>query len=728
MPYGLSVDVGTSFTAAAIARFGGGQSPAPQVLPLGTHANAVPSVIFLGEDGQTVVGEAAERRGLAHPERLVREFKRRMGDDVPIIIGDISVLPEDLFAAIVRWVVDRAEEREGEPPLAVTLTHPAEWGGHKTGLLSSALAGVGLADVALLTEPLAAALHYASQERVEPGSTLAVYDFGGGTFDATVLRKTDADTFTVLGTPAGIERLGGADFDQDVFGHVVAGASEAFAGLDSADPDALSAVARLRRECAEAKEALSTDPEASIAVLLPGAHAQVRLVRSEFEAMIEGRVHETIDLLDRAVTSAGVTAEDLDAVLLIGGSSRIPLVAQLISERLGRPVAIDADPKASIALGAAFATAALQEDGTASAGPASGSDGNAVAVASHAPAANSLTPRHGPHHVTAGRRIRTRAFAVTAAVALLGVATATAANSPTSFTALSDILTGPEQAAEAAVVPSTGAEVGQQAPRGGDGGGGAAADDGAAGGGAAGFGQETESVPRASWFDTVVQPGNAAKGSNAAGGTGGTGKVAAQPPGQSGLDGPKRDIVVADSGRKDSSQFPGAGKSAKPNPDPQAPAVVRTQPADSSEQSPQPKPPGISPSRSDSAVGPSAPEPDPAGTPSVAATAPAETPSPTATAPAAGVLPPGTATTGTPSPMATDPAATPSPSVIPPTETPSASPKATAPADSFPSAIPSGDLPPSEPVISGTSDPEPDPSPTGELPEVEDELPEVEDE
>jgi actin-like ATPase involved in cell morphogenesis len=323
-------------------------------------------VIFLGDDGQVLVGESAERRGRDQPDRLIREFKRRIGDTVPIVAGDVHVAPEDLFATMARWVLDRVEEREGAPPDAVTVTHPASWREHKVGLVRNALAGVGLADVTLMSEPEAAALHYASQARVDTGATIAVYDLGAGTFDVAILRKTGPQTFQPVGRPEGIERLGGADFDDAVFEHVFIHASDVLAGLEPTDQGVLIALSRLRRECTEAKEALSFDSEASIPVLLPGAQSQIRIVRSEFESMIEDPVRQTVASLRHALTTAGIEPGDLAAVLLIGGSSRVPLVAQLLSEELKRPLAIDADPKASISLGAAFAAAsALQPAGRA---------------------------------------------------------------------------------------------------------------------------------------------------------------------------------------------------------------------------------------------------------------------------------------------------------------------------------------------------------------------------
>ena len=355
MSYVLAIDVGTSFTAAAIARTDRVAPPVPESLPLGLRGMSVPSVVYYPEEGPILVGEAAERRGLDSPERVVREFKRRIGDEVPIAVGTLSLPAAEVFATMAGWVVDRAAEREGEPPSQVILSHPAAWGGHRTAVIREALAARGLPDVSLISEPEAAALHYASQVRVEDGSTIAVYDLGGGTFDTAILRKADSGRFEFLGRPEGIEGLGGADFDAAVLRHVEAHTGAAFAALNPADAAALAALARLRRECVEAKEALSADSEASISVFLPGLHQQVRLVRSELEAMIEEPLRETVDALERSLDELGLEAADLTAVLLIGGSSRIPLVAQLISEQLDRPIAVDADPKSSICLGAAVA-------------------------------------------------------------------------------------------------------------------------------------------------------------------------------------------------------------------------------------------------------------------------------------------------------------------------------------------------------------------------------------
>ncbi|GAA1220051.1 Hsp70 family protein [Pseudonocardia alaniniphila] len=360
MSYQLGIDLGTTYTAAAVCRSQDRGWAEPEVATLGTRSAIVPSVMFVAPEGSVVVGEAAERRALTDPGGVVREFKRRIGDPTPIVVAGQAWAPEELSARLVRWVVDRVAEREGGPADGIAVTHPASWGAHKLDLLSAALAVEGVT-ATFLAEPQAAALHYAAAERVPAGAAIAVYDLGGGTFDAAVVRKGDpaiAPTtagFGLLGRPEGLERLGGVDFDDAVFEHVYSGLPEAFVDLDETDPAVLAAVARVRRECTEAKEALSSDTDVSIPVLMPAGRGSVRLHRSEFEAMIRPQVEETVSALRAAVTSAGLSPEELTAVLLVGGSSRVPLVAQLVSEQLGRPVAVDADPKNAIAKGAALA-------------------------------------------------------------------------------------------------------------------------------------------------------------------------------------------------------------------------------------------------------------------------------------------------------------------------------------------------------------------------------------
>ncbi|MDD7968654.1 Hsp70 family protein [Actinomycetospora lemnae] len=347
MGYGLGVDLGTTFTAAAVDRDG-----RVEMATLGDRAAAVPSVILIREDGAVLTGDAAERRAATEPDRVAREVKRRFGDPMPLILGGSPYAAGDLMAHQLRDVVRAVSEREGGMPDVVTLTHPANWGPYKRELFDQIPRQAGLRNVQMITEPEAAAAHYATNQRLEDGATVAVYDLGGGTFDATVLR-TAGKGFELLGTPEGIEGLGGIDFDEAVFAHVDRVLGGPVSALDPSDPHATSAVIRLRQDCVLAKEALSADTETTIPVMLPSLQTEVRLTRGEFEDMIRPSITATIASLRRALESANVRPEQLTTVLLVGGSSRIPLVAQMVSAELGRPTAVDAHPKHAIVLGAA---------------------------------------------------------------------------------------------------------------------------------------------------------------------------------------------------------------------------------------------------------------------------------------------------------------------------------------------------------------------------------------
>lgn len=347
--YALGVDIGTTFTAAAIARAGH-----VEPLTLGAAATVIPTVVAMRPDGEVLVGEAADRRGAVEPERVAREFKRRLGDTTPVVIGGTPYGVEALMAQVLRWVVAVATDREGQPPDSIVLTHPASYGPYKRDLLAQAATLAEVGDVTFMIEPEAAAIDYAERNRLDPGDVVAVYDFGGGTFDAAVLRKTIRG-FELLGQAEGIERLGGIDFDHAVFSHV----GRALGGLnDEVPPDEMrsrGALVRLRADSRAAKETLSADTEATVPVILPNVQTDVRITRAEFEAMIRPRVAETIAALERAVRSASLAMSDVTRVLLVGGSSRIPLVAEMVRAATGRPVAVDADPKLTIALGGARA-------------------------------------------------------------------------------------------------------------------------------------------------------------------------------------------------------------------------------------------------------------------------------------------------------------------------------------------------------------------------------------
>ncbi|MFC7529173.1 Hsp70 family protein [Actinoplanes sp. GCM10030250] len=347
--YALGIDLGTTFTAVATWRDGHAE-----IVPLGSRSAAIPTVVLLRDDETFLTGEAANRRGLTEPHRVAREFKRRMGDTTPILLGGVPQSAEALASRMLRAVAEQVTSREGGPPTATCVSYPANWGPYKTDLMRQAVQMADLpGPVTYTTEPEAAAVSYAQQQRIETGAIVAVYDLGGGTFDAAVLRKT-ATGFDILGRPEGIERLGGIDFDAAVFNHVRAAAGGKLAELDEDDSAAIAAVARLREECVTAKEALSSDTDTSIPVLLPNLVTEVRLTRSELEAMVRPALYGSVEALTRAIRSADCTPDQLHSILLVGGSSRMPIVAQMVSSEFGRPVAVDAHPKHAVALGAAW--------------------------------------------------------------------------------------------------------------------------------------------------------------------------------------------------------------------------------------------------------------------------------------------------------------------------------------------------------------------------------------
>ena len=356
MSYHLGIDLGTTYTAAAV--HDGSPQRAPEVVTLGERGPTAPSVLCLQPDGSFVAGDAAERHAVTDPQRIARQFKRRLGDPTPLQVGGSGIAAEVLTARLLSWVVEGVvRSRGGRPPASIALTHPANWGPYKRDLLEKAAEVAGLPAVVLVTEPQAAAISYASQERVDDGAVVAVYDLGGGTFDAAVLRKEADGGFTILGTPEGIERLGGIDIDAALFARVTAAVGDAYEALDPDDPQALAAVSRLRIDCTQAKEGLSLDSEIRVPVLLPTVQTEVRVTRAELEEMIRPTLSETVTALERALRSASLTPDMVDHVLLVGGSSRIPLVSELVSSGLGRPVAVDAHPKHAVALGAAIVAA-----------------------------------------------------------------------------------------------------------------------------------------------------------------------------------------------------------------------------------------------------------------------------------------------------------------------------------------------------------------------------------
>lgn len=355
--YTLGVDLGTTYTAAAVC-----ENATTRVISLAHDRYAIPSVVAPPIDGSSLlIGASALTVAATEPGRVAREFKRRFGDSTPMVVGGEPWMPEQLTGLLLRVVVDKVRDEMGRDETELILTYPAIWREHRLDLLREMVESIGVPKTRFLSEPVAAAINYQDRqhtrnETVPVGSLVAVYDLGGGTFDAAVLELQDK-AYQIRGEPEGLGFLGGIDFDLAVLDIVKERAAETLASVDFADPQIELALARLRQECTLAKEVLSNEHSAIVPVVLPGNTDRVLIQRAEFEERIDDLVEQTVDALERSLNSAGLASgEDVDAVLLVGGSSRVPLVAARLTERLGVPVRVDTHPKQAVALGAARAT------------------------------------------------------------------------------------------------------------------------------------------------------------------------------------------------------------------------------------------------------------------------------------------------------------------------------------------------------------------------------------
>jgi pSer/pThr/pTyr-binding forkhead associated (FHA) protein/actin-like ATPase involved in cell morphogenesis len=346
--YSLGVDLGTTFVAAAMC-----DGSRLEMVTLGTRAVVMPAAVYVGAGGDLLCGEVALRQAAINPDAAALGFKRRLGDPVPVRLADLSRSPAQLMGVLLREVLRVVTETEGAPPESVMLTHPANWGPYRRGLFEEVAVEAGLdVDVPTVTEPVAAAAHYAASRALPEGEIVAVYDLGGGTFDVSVLRARP-DHVEILGVPEGIERLGGVDFDDALLAHVDHVSGQQLSSLDPRDSRAMVALARVRQDCVLAKEALSVDSEAVIPVFLPDQAFDVTVTREQFEDLIRAKIESTLGALERTLRSSQLTPADIDTVLLVGGSSRIPLVARMVTDAIGAPTSVDTHPKYAVALGAA---------------------------------------------------------------------------------------------------------------------------------------------------------------------------------------------------------------------------------------------------------------------------------------------------------------------------------------------------------------------------------------
>ncbi|MCI2421888.1 Hsp70 family protein [Saccharopolyspora sp. K220] len=347
----LSVDLGTSNTVAVLSAHG----RPPRVVEVDGSAT-MPSAVFAAEDGAIIVGRDAERRARLDPSRFEPNPKRRV-DESTLLLGDNVITVTDAMAAVLHRVAEEtARQLGGAQPDEVRLTHPAQWGTVRRNVLLSAarLAGFNC-NLVLVPEPVAAAAHFTSfpDRTLSTGQALAVYDLGAGTFDCAIVGATQ-NGFAVLAED-GLADLGGLDVDQALLEHVGRQVS-------NKDPQRWQRLLRpettgdrraqraLREDVRAAKEALSRHPQTEVP--MPEPFEDVLVTRAELEALVRPSMLRSVELLASVLRSNGMGPQHLAGIYLVGGSSRLPLVASLIGEQLRIvPTTLD-QPETAVALGA----------------------------------------------------------------------------------------------------------------------------------------------------------------------------------------------------------------------------------------------------------------------------------------------------------------------------------------------------------------------------------------
>ncbi|MFZ0876893.1 MAG: Hsp70 family protein [Pseudonocardiaceae bacterium] len=347
MSYNLGIDVGNTYVAVALAR-----STGVEMFHFSDHVVVTPATGHLWDAGILAAGEAASSPAGSSLDRFGGALIGRLGDPTPVVVGGESYTVTDLLGILIHDVVAQVTGAQGESPDHIVLTYPASWGAFRRALFEDAVRRAGLDRASTVTEPEAAATYYNASQQWNDGDTVAVYDLGGDTFNATVLLKQSGGVY-ILGEPERIEHLGGSEFDETILSNVNDTVDGALSELDTTRPQNIVALAGVRQECTRAKEALSADTETIFPVLLPDRRFDVRLTRSDFDDMVHGPIELTINALSRTLHSAEVEPSDLSAVLLLGGSARIPLVAQMVSAKLRCSVVLDPHPQHVVALGAA---------------------------------------------------------------------------------------------------------------------------------------------------------------------------------------------------------------------------------------------------------------------------------------------------------------------------------------------------------------------------------------
>jgi molecular chaperone DnaK len=357
MARAVGIDLGT--TNSVISVLEGGE---PNVIANAEGNRTTPSVVAFAKNGEVLVGEQAKRQAITNPDRTIRSVKRHMGEDWSIDIDGKTFTAQEISARILQKLKADAEAYLGEPVTKAVITVPAYYGDAQRQATKEAGQIAGLEVERIVNEPTAAALAYGLDKKGD--ETILVFDLGGGTFDVSVLEIGEG-VFEVKST-AGDTNLGGDDWDEKVIEWLVDG-FKAENGVDlSKDPMALT---RLKEAAEKAKIELSTvqETEINLPFITATADGPIHLLRSlkrsEFEQMTDDLLARTRAPFKRAIEDAGVDLSDLDHIILVGGSTRMPAVQALVSDLAGgKEPNKGVNPDEVVALGAAIQAGVLTGD------------------------------------------------------------------------------------------------------------------------------------------------------------------------------------------------------------------------------------------------------------------------------------------------------------------------------------------------------------------------------
>lgn len=349
----IGIDLGTTNSCVAVME--GGEVT---VIPNAEGNRTTPSVVAFTKDGERLVGEVAKRQAITNPDRTIMSIKRHMGTDYKVKIDDKEYTPQEISAMILQKLKADAEAYLGEKITKAVITVPAYFTDSQRQATKDAGRIAGLEVLRIINEPTAAALAYGLDK--EENQTILVYDLGGGTFDVSILELGDG-VFEVKAT-SGNNRLGGDDFDQRIMDWLISQFKREH-GIDlSKDRMALQ---RLKEAAEKAKKELSSATTTNINLPFITAtdqgplHLDVTLTRAKLEELIDDLVQMTLGPMRQALSDAGLEPKDINKVLLVGGSTRIPMVQELVRRVTGKEPHKGINPDECVAIGAAIQAAVL---------------------------------------------------------------------------------------------------------------------------------------------------------------------------------------------------------------------------------------------------------------------------------------------------------------------------------------------------------------------------------